>query len=149
MFCLGDVHNMVNIETVETESYIIHLQFVFFKGECYVMMFHMWRFCLRQRIELHLMGNRVFQRFKKSNTFLSELIFSQIFIIFQISTGNSVVFFLKSRKYDAELVGLVGRRHSKIILYYIDYADCVLNENKAAKGHISESLSHVFFVWES
>ena len=32
MFCLGDVHNMVNIKTVETESYIIHLQFVFFQG---------------------------------------------------------------------------------------------------------------------
>ena len=118
----------------------MYLRFVLSKGECYVMIFNVLRFCLGQRSDLSLMRNKVFQRFKKSNVFLSELIFSQIAIIFQISkiskylqTGNSVVFFLKSRKYDAELVGLGGHRHSRLILHWLYYADCVLNENKAAQ----------------
>ena len=59
------------------------------------------------------------------------------------------MFFLKRRKYDAELIGLVGHSHSKLVLYYTDYADCVLSENKAAKRHIGDLLAHVFFVWRS
>ena len=43
------------------------------------------------------------------------------------------MFSLKSRKYHAALFFLAGHRHSRLILYYVDYTvDCVLNEKKAA-----------------
>ena len=41
MFCLGEVHTMVSIQTVKTESYMMYLQF-FSKGECYVRIFHVF-----------------------------------------------------------------------------------------------------------
>ena len=41
MFCLGEVHTMVSIETIKTESHITYLQFDFSKRECYGITFHL------------------------------------------------------------------------------------------------------------
>ena len=56
------------------------------------------------------------------------------------------MFSLKSRKHHAELVFLAGHRHSRLILYYVDYTvDCVLNEKKAAQ--IPKFLKKSTYIW--
>ena len=56
------------------------------------------------------------------------------------------MFSLKSRKYHAELFFFAGHRHSRLILYYVDYTvDCVLNEKKAAQ--IPKFLKKSTYIW--
>ena len=71
---------MVRIETVKTESHIVSTIRRENLMYCYKYAtspkIQILIFCLGQWVEVNVMGNIVFQSFKKSNVFFNELIFN-------------------------------------------------------------------------